>query len=73
MKSRLLLDRMVGESVTVLELFASEDKVLLVGRIPSWSWIFVLMLLIVFDDSTSNAILSPRDGLDEDLHTTTDK
>ena len=32
MKSRLLLDIVVGESTAILELFSSEDESLLVGR-----------------------------------------
>ena len=32
MESRLLLDVVVGESATVLELLSSEDQTLLIGR-----------------------------------------
>ena len=71
-KSGLLLDVVVGKSSAILELFTREDKTLLVGRDT------LLVLNLVLDiinsvgrlDFQSNGLASQ--GLDEDLHTTTE-
>ena len=70
MESRLLLDVVVGESATVLELLSSEDQTLLIGR----DTFLVLDLgLDVFDRvrrlNIEGDSLSSQ-SFDEDLHFT---
>jgi len=68
----LLLDVVVGERAAVLELLASEDEALLVGR----NTLLVLDLLLhVLDGVGALDLEGDRltgQGLDEDLHTTTE-
>ena len=72
MESRLLLDVIVTESATILELLAGEDEALLVG----WDALLVLDLgLNVIDgvrrlDLESDSLSGER--LHEDLHATTE-
>jgi streptomycin 6-kinase len=71
-KSRLLLDVVVGESATIFELLAGEDEALLVRR----NALLVLDLLLHVVDGVSRFDLK-GDGLacqrlDKDLHTTTE-
>jgi hypothetical protein len=67
-ESRFLLDVIVGESATVLELFTSKDKALLVGR----NAFLVLDLRLDVIDGIRRLDLKgyrlAREGLDEDLH-----
>jgi len=70
MESRLLLDVVIGESSTILELLSGEDKSLLVW----WDSFLILDLGLDVLDSVSwlnieGDGLSSK-GLDEDLHTT---
>jgi len=70
MKGRLLLDIVIGQSATILQLFTGEDKTLLVW----WDTFFILnFCLDVFDgvrgfDFEGNGLSGQ--GLDENLHTT---
>jgi uncharacterized membrane protein len=72
MKSRLLLDVVIGEGSAVLELFTSEDESLLIW----WDSFLVLDLgLDVLNgvcwlDIEGDGLTS--EGLDEDLHTTSE-
>jgi hypothetical protein len=71
-KSRLLLDIVVGEGTTVLQLFAREDEALLIGRYT------LLVLDLGFDvidgigrfDFEGDSLASER--LDENLHAATE-
>ena len=67
-KSRLLLDVVVGEGAAVFELLASEDQALLVGR----DTFLVLDLGLDIVDGVRRLHLEgdslAREGLDEDLH-----
>ena len=71
MEGALLLDVIIGEGTTILELLSSEDETLLVG----WDTLLILNLgLDVIDgvrgfDLEGNSLT--RQGLDEDLHSTT--
>jgi len=70
MKGRFLLDVVIGESSTILELLSGEDKSLLVW----WDSFLILDLGLDVLDSVSwlnieGDGLSSK-GLDEDLHTT---
>ena len=68
MESRLLLDIVVGEGSSILELLTSEDQTLLVGRDPFLILDFSLDIL----DSVTGLDLKgdglTREGLDENLH-----
>ena len=68
MKSGLLLDVVVRKSATVLELLASEDEALLIGR----DALLVLDLSLDIIDSVRRLDLESdsfaRKGLDENLH-----
>ena len=68
----LLLDVVIRKSATVLELLASEDETLLVRRDP----LLVLNLRLHIVDRVGRLDLQgdglAREGLDEDLHTTTE-
>jgi hypothetical protein len=71
-KGGLLLDVVVGESATILELLSGEDKALLIGR----NAFLVLNLLLYVVDGISGLNLEgdgfAGEGLDEDLHATTE-
>merc|ERR1712121_69063 len=68
MEGRLLLDVVVAESATVLQLLASEDQTLLVG----WDALLVLDLGLDILDSVGGFDLErdglTREGFHEDLH-----
>ena len=70
-KSRLLLDVVVGESPTILELLARKDQALLIGR----NTLLVLYLCLDLVNGVRGLDLEgyrlPREGLDEDLHSST--
>jgi len=72
MESRLLLDVVIGESSTVLELLSGEDKSLLVW----WDSFLILDLGLDVLDSVSWLNIKgdglTSEGLDEDLHTTSE-
>ena len=59
MKGRLLLDVVVRESTTILELLASENKTLLVGWNAFFILNFCLHVVDVSEDSTSRVIVFP--------------
>ena len=71
-KSRLLLDVVVGESPTILELLARKDQALLIGR----NTLLVLNLCLDIVDGVRGLDLEgyrlPREGLDKDLHASTE-
>jgi len=72
MEGRLLLDVVVGESATVLQLLSGEDQSLLIGRD---TFLILNLGLDVFDrvrrfDIKSDGLAS--ESLDEDLHTTSE-
>ena len=71
MERRLLLDVVIREGTTVLELLAREDEALLVGR----DTLLVLDLRLHVVDRVRRLDLKrdrlAREGLDEDLHTAT--
>ena len=67
MKGRLLLDVVIGKSAAILELLASKDETLLIGRD---SFLILDLLLYIIDtvrglDLQGNGLT--REGLDEDL------
>ena len=68
MESRLLLDVVVGQGATVLELLASEDEALLIGG----DALLVLDLGLHVVDGVRRLDLESdsfaREGLDENLH-----
>ena len=68
MEGALLLDVVVGQSSSVLELLASEDESLLIG----WDSFLVLDLLLHIVDGVRALNLEgdglPSEGLDKDLH-----
>ena len=72
MQCRLLLDVVVGQCPTILQLLAGEDQTLLVRRDA------LLILNLGLDVVDRVRALNfqcdrlPRQGLDEDLHTTTE-
>jgi len=70
MEGGLLLDVVVGESSTVLELLASEDQTLLIGRDALFVLDFGLDVVdgVGWLDFESDRLTG--EGLDEDLHTT---
>ena len=71
MEPRLLLDVVVGEGAAVLELLASEDEALLIGR----DALLVLDLGLNVVDGVGGLDLEgdglAREGLNEDLHLAT--
>ena len=71
MQGALLLDVVVGQRAPILKLLASEDETLLVRRDP----LLVLNLRLHIVDRVGRLDLQgdglAREGLDEDLHTTT--
>ena len=66
-----LLDVVVSEGAAVLQLLAGEDQTLLIGGMPSLSWIFCLDVLdgVRWLDVQGDGLAGQ--GLDEDLHSTT--
>merc|ERR1711942_46385 len=68
MKGRLLLDVVVGQRATILELLASEDQTLLIGR----NSFFVLNLSFDIFDAIAGLDLEgdglTREGFHENLH-----
>jgi len=68
-QSRFLLDIIIRECATILQLFACEDKALLIR----WNSLFVLYLCLYVIDCVRRLHLQgdrlSREGLDEDLHT----
>ena len=72
MQGALLLDVVVGQRAPILKLLASEDETLLIRRDP----LLVLNLRLHIVDRVGRLDLQgdglAREGLDEDLHTTTE-
>ena len=72
MQGALLLDVVVGQRAPILKLLASEDETLLIRRDP----LLVLNLRLHIVDRVGRLNLQgdglAREGLDEDLHTTTE-
>jgi len=71
-ESRFLLDVVVGESATIFELFSSEDESLLIR----WDTFLVLDLCLNVINGIAGLDIEgdclAGEGLDEDLHTTTE-
>ena len=71
-KGRLFLDIVVGQGTTILKLLAGEDKALLIG----WDALLVLNLGLDIVNGVRGLDLKgdglSRQGLDEDLHSTTE-
>ena len=72
MKGRLLLDVIIRKCPSIFQLFAGEDQALLVRR----DTLLVLNLLLDIVNGIRRFDLEgnrlAREGLDEDLHTTTE-
>jgi len=72
MKSRLLLDVIVGKSSAIFELLTGEDKTLLIGRDALFVLNFSLDIIngVRWLDLKGNGLTS--EGLNEDLHATSE-